>query len=291
MELNQWADPIDSRKMKIMKTSKIFAIALMCLTVLGLTSCFIKSTSDHNYKDSKKLGKVVEKEIEVDAFDSIKVEAGAIQVILLQSEDSLGYSVVARGNEKCLEQYEVFVENGTLRAYLKDDHGKLDFHTPRITLTVTIPHLSRAVLSGACVLRQDSVFHQRQTLYVKTMGASELHFNDLETDALCLDLSGASDVLLGKVNCQGVLEVESSGASDIEGEVTSQCLTARVSGAGDVDLLIHCSSDVMVNASGAADVKLRGQCENLKVEANKYSSDVDVDGLEVSGKKDVPGKD
>ena len=280
-----------------MKTGRLYRFLIVAIALIAFSSCIRVNRSigvnDHNYVDSKELGKVVEKEIEVDAFDCIKVEAGAIQVILLQSEDSLGYSVVARGNEKCLEQYEVFVENGTLRAYLKadEDHGKLDFHTPRITLTVTIPHLSRAVLSGACVLRQDSVFHQRQTLYVKTMGASELHFNDLETDALCLDLSGASDVLLGKVNCQGVLEVESSGASDIEGEVTSQCLTARVSGAGDVDLLIHCSSDVMVNASGAADVKLRGQCKNLKVEANKYSSDVDVDGLEVSGKKDVPGKD
>lgn len=280
-----------------MKTGRLYRFLIVAIALISFSSCIRVNRSigvnDHNYVDSKELGKVVEKEIEVDAFDSIKVEAGAIQVILLQSEDSLGYSVVARGNEKCLEQYEVFVENGTLRAYLKadEDHGKLDFHTPRITLTVTIPHLSRAVLSGACILRQDSVFHQRQTLYVKTMGASELHFNDFETDALCLDLSGASDVNLLKVNCLSVLEVESSGASDIMGEVTSQCLTARVSGAGDVDLLIHCSSDVVVNASGAADVKLRGQCKNLKVEANKYSCDVDVDQLEVTGIKDVPAED
>lgn len=277
-----------------MKASRLYRFLIVAIALVAFSAC-IKVThsvgaNDHNYVDSKELGKVVEKTIETGEFTGINV-SGAVQVILLQSEDSLFYSVTARGNEKCLEAYNIYVQDGKLIAQQKHNLGKIGGDAPRITLTVSVPRLDDVELSGACILRQNSTFHQRQCFFVQASGASELRFSDFETDMLVMNLSGASEVDLEKVNCIGGLEIEASGAAEIDGNITSQTFVANVSGAADVDLCINCSSDVSIHASGAADIELRGQCQNLHVDANKYSCDVDIDQLEVTGTKDVPAED
>ena len=274
--------------------NRLYRFLIVAIALVAFSAC-IKVThsvgaNDHNYVDSKELGKVVEKAIEAGEFTGINV-SGAVQVILLQSEDSLFYSVTARGNEKCLEAYNIYVQDGKLIAQQKYNLGKIGGDAPRITLTVSVPRLDDVELSGACILRQNSTFHQRQCFFVHASGASEVRFADFETDMLILNLSGAGDVDMEKVNCIGGLEIDASGAADIDGNITSQTLVASVSGAGDVDLCINCSSDVSIHASGAADIELRGQCQNLHVDANKYSCDVDIDQLEVTGTKDVPAED
>lgn len=267
---------------------------IIVIALIAFSSCIRVNHSanveDHNYVDSKELGKVVENAIEVADFTGINV-SGAVQVILLQSEDSLTQSVVVRGNEKCVEAYKVYVQDGKLIAQSKHGLNKIIGDAPRITLTVSVPRLDDLELSGACILRQDSTFHQRQTLFVHTSGASEVRFADFETDMLILNLSGASEVDMTKVNCIGGLQIDASGAAEIDGNITSQTLVANVNGAGDIELDIDCSTDVSIHASGAADIVLRGKCKNLRVNANKYSSDVDIDELEVTGTKDVHTKD
>ena len=277
-----------------MKANRLYRFLIVAIALVAFSACIRVNHSvganDHNYVDSKELGKVVEKTIEAGEFTGINV-SGAVQVILLQSEDSLFYSVTARGNEKCLEAYNIYVQDGKLIAQQKHNLGKMGGDAPRITLTVSVPRLYDIELSGACILRQNSTFHQRQCFFVHASGASEVRFADFETDMLILNLSGAGDVDMEKVNCIGGLEIDASGAADINGNITSQTLVASVSGAGDVDLCINCSSDVSIHASGAADIELRGQCKNLHVDANKYSCDVDIDQLEVTGTKDVPAED
>ena len=274
--------------------NRLYRFLIVAIALVAFSACIKVTHSvgaiDHNYVDSKELGKVVEKTIETGEFTGINV-SGAVQVILLQSEDSLFYSVTARGNEKCLEAYNIYVQDGKLIAQQKHNLGKIGGDAPRITLTVSVPRLDDVELSGACILRQNSTFHQRQCFFVHASGASEVRFADFETDMLILKLSGAGEVDLEKVNCIGGLEIDASGAADINGNITSQTLVASVSGAGDVDLCINCSSDVSIHASGAADIELRGQCQNLHVDANKYSCDVDIDQLEVTGTKDVPAED
>lgn len=277
-----------------MKASRLYRFLIVAIALVAFSAC-IKVThsvgaNDHNYVDSKELGRVVEKTIDTGEFTGINV-SGAVQVILLQSEDSLFYSVTARGNEKCLEAYNIYVQDGKLIAQQKHNLGKIGGDAPRITLTVSVPRLDDIELSGACILRQNSTFHQRQCFFVHASGASEVRFADFETDMLILNLSGASEVDLEKVNCIGGLEIEASGAAEIDGNITSQTFVANVSGAADVDLCINCSSDVDISASGAADIELRGQCQNLHVDANKYSCDIDIDQLEVTGTKDVPAED
>ncbi len=272
-----------------MKANRLYRLLIAVLAMVVLGSCVRVSMggkNDHNYVDSEKLGKVVEKDIEVEALRKLFV-TGAVQVILLQSEDSLGYSVKARGNEKSLEEYDILVRNGKLIAQEKHDRGIFNDRSPLMTLTVTVPSIDEIELNGACILRQDSVFHQRQSVRLEASGASEITLNDFETDVLSLNLSGASDVELNKVNCIGSLHIEASGAADIKGSFTSQCLYAQVSGAGDVDLNMDCSEDATVKASGAADIKLSGTCKNLSVDGNKYSNDVDVEHLTVTGNKQI----
>lgn len=285
-----------------MKSSRLYRFLMVAIALVAFSSCIRvnHNVRSHNYVDSKELGKVVEKTVEVGEFTGIDV-SGAVQVILLQSQDSLFYSVTARGNEKCLEQYDIYVENGkliaeqkkdgTISLVKKDGINLINEDAPLITLTISAPRLDEIELSGACILRQNSTFHQRQTLCVQASGASELRFSDFETDMLVMNLSGASEVDLEKVNCIGGLEIEASGAAEIDGNITSQTFVANVSGAADVDLCINCSSDVDISASGAADIDLRGKCQNLTVDANKYSCDVDTDQLEVTGIKDVPIED
>ena len=73
-----------------------------------------------------------------------------------------------------------------------------------------------------------------------------------------MDLSGSSDAAIsGSAN---VLNIESSGASDIKGFglVTEVC-NAKVSGASDINITVN--KELNVNASGASDVYYKGTAE------------------------------
>ena len=267
-----------------MKTRNIFT-AILIASAPCLVSCdkvmnkameaMMESAFNHDYQDSEKWGKVVTVDLPALAFDEVEL-SGAVR--LEYTQDSI-YSVQVYGNEKAIEAYSISSEDQELEVSLKEGNNKVNRNTPAITLRVTAPFLTEVKGMGASdVVFMDSVIQDKE-LDVNISGAGKLNLSQLKTKELDLTISGAGEVKMDDLSCIEDVEIELSGAANIDGRVECRKLKLKMSGAGEGDLDIHCQQ-ARVSASGAANVTLGGQCSDFAYTATG-SSAVKKDDLKI----------
>ncbi len=183
------------------------------------------------------------------SFDAIKV-SGGIDLYLSQS-DNIAVAVSASG-ENYKNGIKTVVENGTLRIFYDGERGwsKKD---RKLRAYVSYSQLKRIDASGACdVVVTGSM----------NVPALELHLSGacdfsgmLKVQTLDINLSGASDAKIS--GTAGTVNIKSSGASDLKAyELVADICNANVSGASDVYLTIN--NELTASASGASDIKYKG---------------------------------
>ena len=267
-----------------MKTRNIFT-AIIIASATCLVSCdkvmnkameaMMESAFNHDYQDSEKWGKVVTVDLPVLAFDEVEL-SGAVR--LEYTQDSI-YSVQVYGNEKAIEAYSISSEDQELEVSLKEGRGSVNRNTPAITLRVTAPFLTEVKGMGASdVVFMDSIVQDKE-LDVNISGAGKLNLSQLKTKELDLTISGAGEVKMDDLSCIEDVEIEMSGAANIDGRVECRKLKLKLSGAGDGKLDIHCQQ-ARVSASGAANVALMGECNDFAYTA-VGSSTVKKDDLKI----------
>jgi hypothetical protein len=119
--------------------------------------------------------------------------------------------------------------------------------SPRVSVSVTVPDLTRLELSGAADVTVRSVI--AESLEVEVSGAGDVN---LAADAqeLTISVSGAGTVTAHGTVAEGSLVV--SGAGGIAGEdLTIADATVDVSGAGSVSLRVRESLDANVSGAGS----------------------------------------
>ncbi|MBR5052703.1 MAG: DUF2807 domain-containing protein [Bacteroidaceae bacterium] len=267
-----------------MKTRNIFT-AILIASAPCLVSCdkvmnkameaMMESAFNHDYQDSEKWGKVVTVDLPVLAFDEVEL-SGAVR--LEYTQDSI-YSVQVYGNEKAIEAYSISSEDQELEVSLKEGRGSVNRNTPAITLRVTAPFLTEVKGMGASdVIFMDSIVQDKE-LDVNISGAGKLNLGQFKAKELDLTISGAGEVKMDDFSCIEDVEIELSGAANIDGRVECRKLKLKMSGAGDGKLDIHCQQ-ARVSASGAANVALSGECSDFAYTA-VGSSTVKKDDLKI----------
>lgn len=98
-------------------------------------------------------------------------------------------------------------------------------------------------------------FFQFEHLDVKLSGASSARFSDLYVGKLCLDLAGASTAN-GSVFCTGVTDVELSGASTCALRGNAEELVVDAGGASSVKMEDYLVESSVVELSGASSAKV-----------------------------------
>lgn len=157
-----------------------------------------------------------------------KIQMGSAFKIDVQKGSA--FSVIARGDQRNLNDLRVRVQNGTLIAdYYPQYNQKRQYRTE---FTIIMPTLEGVEFSGA----------------------TESNIGSFDNNSLYIDLSGASVSSFSVKTKQ--TEVRLSGASRLKIVGQGQKMTADLSGASSLDSFSFTTEDLQINASGGSHAKV-----------------------------------
>lgn len=193
----------------------------------------------------------------VSAFNKIQV-ADAVSVIYTQS-DSL--SVIVKGNEKEISTVETKVENSTLIISAK---GK--YYNP-LTIYVKNNALEEVLCSGASDLKTTNTLKGNSILF-SISGAAHVKAN-VEAKTIKAVQSGASEFNLGGTSEELMAEI--SGASILKAyDLYTQQATVITTGASTAKITV--AKKLNANASGASNIRIKGDVKDISAEATTAAS-------------------
>lgn len=275
------------------------ALFIATLAALSLSSCNFSSKikdmtslakeemkAQHEYRDSEKWGKVVEKDINITDFSSIQI-GGAVDIVFTQGDSC---SVRALGNEKAIENYQFFLNNDELVVNLEGfswekGNKNITQDTPAITVFITAPSLNGITLYGAGDISVADSLSQTENLSIDVYGAGDINLKSVSINNLTINISGAGDVSIKDATCLGNAKFSVQGAGDIDSKVKCANAAVSVKGAGDVDLDVECN-ELTAECLGAGDIKLKGECNVLRKKEGPIGG-IDSRKLEVKNKTTI----
>ncbi|MES2680192.1 MAG: DUF2807 domain-containing protein [Bacteroidota bacterium] len=220
-----------------MKTSKILSLAF-------LFSCLAFNAQETQNRS-------------ISAFNKVDIH-GSVNVIYTNS-DSLSLSVKAKKDE--IENVETKVENGTLHIA-----NKGNFSMP-VYIYVKNNHLNQISVSGASVfktlngLKEDSLYLSASSAANVNVTVNALRVKSVQSGASLLTLRGTTDVFVAEL----------SGASSLKAyDLVSKNTDILATGASSSK--IYVSDKLKANASGASNIKVRGEVKDISAEATSASS-------------------
>jgi hypothetical protein len=178
-------------------------------------------------------------------FDRLDV-AGSALVKLSQGERD---QIFITGDAEVQKSVDVDLSNNRLS--IRPTGGWKFWHTARLQIEVQMRHLSQLILSGASDLHAPAAIRSDK-LSVSISGAGLARFDDLITDNLRFDISGAGDgVLAGQV---GELTLSVSGKGKVLAEqLRAARATVSISGIGNANLWVTDSLRVSISGIGSVD--------------------------------------
>ena len=224
-------------------------IALFVLAIL-FTSC---------QTGVKGNGRVKTEERTVDQFNRIDV-SGSFDIHIRQG-DTPGLTIKADDN--LLELIETSVSGSELKVKPQKNISR----AKELSLFITVRELEKVETSGACSIFTDGELRSAN-LEIECSGACEANMN-LRCDDLSIDISGAGDLTFKGIAEN--LKIESSGACEVSAfELKTLRTSIQISGAGEVD--VYVTEELKVDASGAAEVRYKGNPRNIDQDASGASS-------------------
>ncbi len=153
-----------------------------------------------------------------------------------------GPAITVTASDNILEKLKFDVEDGILKVYFEDGGQRINVGSKGIKINASSSTLESLVIRGAGDFDAD---------YLKCAG-----FN--------VEVSGAGDITLGTVICEGDLSVAVRGAGDIDvNGLECQTLKVDVAGAGDVVLTGKAvSADLSIRGAGDIDAR-RLDCPDI----------------------------
>lgn len=213
-------------------------IALLILTTMF--SCSFDSVQGSS--------KIIKKKYDLKNFNSIDV-SNSFDVEFVQSDT---YKVTLDCNENILEYVDLKVDENKLVAKLEGNHS---FTNTTLKLKIHLPELEEVQSSGACEIKFKE-FHS-DNLLIELSGASEVKGQLFIKEKMIIDASGASEIKLnGKTKN---LELDLSGASEFKGKnfIVANHFVLDASGASDIETTVNGTLDI--EASGASEVDHYGK--------------------------------
>jgi len=203
-------------------------------------------------------GPTVSRDYQVGSFDRIEV-SGPYEV---EVRTGAAPSASARGPEKMIERLVVEVRDGKLQIRSKEDKG-FNFHwgsnRGHVELTVTVPQLSGAAISGSGDIAVD---HVRGDQFEGAVGGSgSLSLGDVEVKSIKLSIGGSGDIKAGSGSAQSAdYAIAGSGEIDAAG-LTAQNAKVSIAGSGDARARAIGTADVSIMGSGDVEVSGGAKCK------------------------------
>lgn len=191
---------------------------------------------------------------QLSGFHAIKI-SNAFDVYITQGNEEA--VAVSASTAEYRNNIKTSVENGTL--IIRFDNEKKfwkGWNGDKVKLKtyISVKKLDKLSVSGACdVFMEEGI--SADDLMISFSGASDLK-GKINAKNLVVDINGASDITLAGTVAD--LKVEASGASDFKGfELVTNYCEAKASGASSVSITVN--KELSANASGASDVRFKGE--------------------------------
>lgn len=236
---------------------------VVALAAIGCTSCVGVTDKAMSMADSimdKTITRTVEegefnKFYNFNNFSAIEAE-GFCHIIFTQSE---GYSVKVSSNyPEVLDMLKVDKSSKKLKLTSKKKASLKDYDDAFINVFVSAPVLEKVDMSGACGLTCDNLSVDNG-LFLDVSGASNLKFGTVDCKSLNMDASGAVKVT-GTFVVKNDVEWEASGAAIADLDFTADKIRLESSGAVKMDAKVNCKKLKVIN-DGAGTITLKGKAE------------------------------
>lgn len=187
---------------------------------------------------------------EAKGFHGINV-ANAFDVYLSQSDNEA--VAVSASEAKYRDRIKVEVKDGILMVRYDNEGIGWGNNGRKLKAYISLKQIDKLTISGACDVFITGTL-KADNLSINQSGASDLK-GKLDVKNLTVDLSGASDITVS--GSASKLTVEASGASDFKGfDLVTDVCEAKASGASDIKITVN--KELSAHASGASDVRYRG---------------------------------
>ncbi|WP_128543722.1 head GIN domain-containing protein [Larkinella soli] len=191
-------------------------------------------------------------------FDRLEMGSG-MNITVRQGND---FSIDAKGDQRNLEDLDVYVTNHTLVARYRNQRNR-KYGT---SFTITMPTLRGANFSGGSD-SDVSGFQNLQELDIELSGGSD---GDWQVQAARTNIrvSGGSDLNLNGSGTQLIAEI--SGGSNLRAfPFTAESADINASGASDAE--ITASRSLTAEASGASHIRYQGDPKNVNQKSSGAS--------------------
>jgi hypothetical protein len=185
-------------------------------------------------------------------FDGVMV-SGAIDLYVKQDSTT---SIKIEADDNLQEYIEVHTDGSILEIHTKRGVNLRPSHS--IKVYISNPAFKHLEASGACSINGESTITSTDMLNVHLTGASSAKL-EMDAPKISAEVTGASNLnLRGKTRD---FEADASGASEIKGyDLLTENTYAEISGASS--LQVYASVKVQGSASGASNIKYKGNAAN-----------------------------
>jgi hypothetical protein len=168
------------------------------------------------------------------------------------------------------------VKNGVLHLSIDSNTATRNRKIKTVKASVVVKNLDRVSLSGACKIVANDLFTPT-SFTGDCSGSSDMTVN-LETEQLNLQSSGASKMKI-RANVTGDTKINTSGSSNIQGELNANTVKFKSGGSCKVDLT-GSAKDVAVDMSGSSNFKAEKFAVRTATVKSSGSSNVTLDVAE-----------
>jgi hypothetical protein len=192
-------------------------------------------------------GNVVTETVNLTGFSGVDV-SGAADVYITQDSD---YSVKVETDENLHHYLIIEVRGDVLRIKPEDN---INLRPTRLKIYVSGPVFERLEASGACKLFSENTLHSPEAMSIDLSGASDVVL-DINSPEVRAELSGAGSVeLKGETKN---LSIDGSGSTEVRCfDLKAENVSVDISGAGNAEVFASVKLDVEV--SGAGDIRYKG---------------------------------
>ena len=227
-----------------MNTHFLKSLSLFLLIAVSFTAC---SSGEYSFlRGVNGEGPSTSQQLSIDDFTGIHLALSAN--VYISQGDRQSVSIDAQQN--IIDMLETDVDGGVWKIKTEDP---IRNHKP-ITITITVPELSYAKISGSGNIVGRTVFDKSNDFETGISGSGDIEL-DVETGELSAAISGSGNIeLSGKAD---EFSIGISGSGDIDAEnLEAEEVEIRVSGSGDCK--VHATAELDVRVSGSGDVYYRG---------------------------------
>ncbi|MBD0293621.1 MAG: DUF2807 domain-containing protein [Flavisolibacter sp.] len=187
----------------------------------------------------------------VSSFHAVQISKAFEAIITQGSEEGLA---VSANDPKYLADIKTTVENGVLKIRVEDDK-KFNWRGNRkFKAYIAVKNLDALRIAGASEVKIDGGL-KTPNLKLDVAGASKLNGDLQVAGKLDIDLSGASD--LNITGSADAVRIDASGASDVKA-FDFRTNTANIDASGACNVRLTIDKELSVRLSGASNVAYKG---------------------------------